>query len=40
MTEKNKKNKNSKPSEFMGFDHVTNPYLYPDINPKIITYFL
>lgn len=25
---------------FMGFDHVTNMYLYPDIHPKFISYFV
>lgn len=24
----------------MGFDHVTNPYIYPDIHLKTIPYFL
>lgn len=23
----------------MGYDHVINPYLYPDVYPKMIPYF-
>lgn len=27
-------------SGFMGFDHVTNPFLYPDKHKKMTSYFL